>query len=195
MLVHFLLLLCAHKEVGYKERKIKKESAISNLRSRRILRLILMVINYRSKVYLRSAPVCACLIQCPHRALNATREERAGAWLGASRTCESVRCDSNAKIHRSAIKAACLPTPLPRYTLFACDESTYVIRNKQSVQELWFLANEWLGTMASRVRKPLLFCETNSTPQRPIVPHEICVKNYRKHDDYLLRISNILLTE
>ena len=29
--------------------------------------------------------------------------------------------------------------------------------------------------MASRVRKPLLFCETNSTPQRPIEPHEICV--------------------
>ena len=25
MLVHFLLLLCAHKEVGYKERKIEKE--------------------------------------------------------------------------------------------------------------------------------------------------------------------------
>ena len=30
--------------------------------------------------------------------------------------------------------------------------------------------------MASRVQKPLLFCETNSTPQRPIEPHEICVK-------------------
>ena len=30
--------------------------------------------------------------------------------------------------------------------------------------------------MASRVRKPRLFCETNSTPQRPIEPHEICVK-------------------
>ena len=80
-----------------------------------------MVINYRSKVYLRSAPVCACLMQCPHRALNATREEHAGVWRGASRTCESVRCDSAAKIHRSAIEAACLPTPLPRYTLFACE--------------------------------------------------------------------------
>ena len=30
--------------------------------------------------------------------------------------------------------------------------------------------------MASRVRKCILFCETNSTPQRPIEPHEICVK-------------------
>ena len=30
--------------------------------------------------------------------------------------------------------------------------------------------------MASRVRKRILFCETNSTPQRPIEPHEICVK-------------------
>ena len=30
--------------------------------------------------------------------------------------------------------------------------------------------------MASRVRKPRLLCETNSTPQRPIEPHEICVK-------------------
>ena len=30
--------------------------------------------------------------------------------------------------------------------------------------------------MASRVRKRIFFCETNSTPQRPIEPHEICVK-------------------
>ena len=30
--------------------------------------------------------------------------------------------------------------------------------------------------MVSRVRKRRLFCETNSTPQRPIEPHEICVK-------------------
>ena len=30
--------------------------------------------------------------------------------------------------------------------------------------------------MASRVRKHKSFCETNSTPQRPIGPHEICVK-------------------
>ena len=30
--------------------------------------------------------------------------------------------------------------------------------------------------MASRVRKHISFCETNSTPQRPIEPHEICVK-------------------
>ena len=29
--------------------------------------------------------------------------------------------------------------------------------------------------MVSRVRKRILFCETNSTPQRPIEPHEICV--------------------
>ena len=29
--------------------------------------------------------------------------------------------------------------------------------------------------MASRVRKSILFCETNSTPQRPIEPHEIRV--------------------
>ena len=86
-----------------------------------------MVINYRSKVYLRSAPVCACLIQCPHRALNATREERAGVWRGASRTCESVRCDSNAKTHRSAIEAACLPTPLHRYTLFTCEDRKRIL--------------------------------------------------------------------
>ena len=38
------------------------------------------------------------------------------------------------------------------------------------------LANEWFGTMASRVRKRKLYYETNSTPQRPIEPHEICVK-------------------
>ena len=149
-----------------------------------------MVINYRSKVYLRSAPVCACLIQCPHRALNPLREKPPRAWWGASRTCEPVRGNRTSIIHRNAIVVAFLPPTLPRYTLFACDESTYVIRNKQSVQELWFLANEWLGTMASRVRKPRLLCETNSTPQRPIEPHEICVKKITcDYNDYLLRIS------
>ena len=30
--------------------------------------------------------------------------------------------------------------------------------------------------MASRVRKRIMFCETNNTPQRPIEPHEICVE-------------------
>ena len=55
---------------------------------------------------------------------------------------------------------------------------------------LRILANEWLGTMASRVRKPRLLCETNSTPQRPIEPHEICVKKITcDYNDYLLRIS------
>ena len=68
--------------------------------------------------------------------------------------------------------------------------------------------------MASRVRKRILFCETNSTPQRPIEPHEIRVipkgtapctnsaacaalaqfgdsleKITCDYDDYLLRIS------
>ena len=131
---------------------------------------------YRSKVYLWSTPVCECLIQCSHRALNPSREKLPRAWRGASRTCEPVHCYRNSIIHRIAAVVAFLPPPLPRYTLFACEENTYEIRNKQSVKELWFLANEWLGTMASRVRKPRLFCETNSTPQRPIEPHEICVK-------------------
>ena len=38
------------------------------------------------------------------------------------------------------------------------------------------LAHEWLGTMASRVRKSKFYCEPNSTPQRPIEPHEMSVK-------------------
>ena len=44
------------------------------------------------------------------------------------------------------------------------------------MERIRILANEWSGTMASRVRKPIFFCETNSTPRRPIEPHEICVK-------------------
>ena len=43
------------------------------------------------------------------------------------------------------------------------------------MERIRILANEWIGTMASRVRKCILFCEPNSTPQRPIEPHEICV--------------------
>ena len=30
--------------------------------------------------------------------------------------------------------------------------------------------------MVPRVQERTAFCETNSTPQRPIEPHEICVK-------------------
>ena len=43
------------------------------------------------------------------------------------------------------------------------------------MERIRILATEWLGTMASRVRNSILFCETNSTPQRPIEPHEIRV--------------------
>ena len=76
---------------------------------------------YRSKVYLRSAPVCECLMQCSHRALNPSREKLPRAWRGASRTCEPVRCYRNTIIHRFAAVVAFLPTPLHRYTLFACE--------------------------------------------------------------------------
>ena len=47
-----------------------------------------------------------------------------------------------------------------------------------NTERIGILANEWLGTMASRVRKRVLFRETNSTPQRPIEPHEISVKKF-----------------
>ena len=40
------------------------------------------------------------------------------------------------------------------------------------------LAHEWLGAMASRVRKSKFYCEPNSTPQRPIEPHEMSVKKF-----------------
>ena len=46
------------------------------------------------------------------------------------------------------------------------------------MERIRILANEWSGTMASMVRKPILFCKPNSTPQRPIEPHEICVKKF-----------------
>ena len=77
---------------------------------------------YRSKVYLWSTPVCECLIQCSHRALNPSSEKHAVAWRGASRTCEPVHCYRNSSIHRIAAVVAFLPPPLLRYTLFACED-------------------------------------------------------------------------
>ena len=85
-----------------------------------MLTLIFLYSSYRSKVYLCSASVCECLIQCSHRALNPSREKLPRAWRGASRTCEPVHCYRNSTIHRIAAVVAFLPPPLPRYTLFAC---------------------------------------------------------------------------